>query len=230
MAKPRSQFRRLGEHVARDTAGDVRARAAAGDPNAIEELRRLEAGLTLTGLQGKVDDILSQMIVRVAKGLHDCGHAIPPIEPEASLSSMAEHGMALLSWANQHPADLDSFEGRMIEVLRLCAFALIESDPDDPRLLLGLVLGYGIGQKYFLALREYSDGPALAREKAMAEARVRGGLERRTGLKTQARDRAICERFSQRQNKHQSAKAWAEDNADRENMSVRNLRRILAKC
>lgn len=116
----------------------------------------------------------------------------------------------------------------MIEVLKLCAHALIESDADNPDFLLGLVLGYGIGQKYFLALREYSDGPALAREKAMTEARARGGREKQTVLKTEARDRAIRQRFSRRQNKHQSAKAWAEDNADREKMSVSNLRRILA--
>lgn len=229
MAKPRSQFTRLGAHVARNTALDIRARAAAGDPIGIQELRRLEAGLTLAGLQDKGDDILSQMLVRVAKTLQDLGHPCPPLTAESSVS---EHGLALLSWAKEHSADPDSLEGRMIEVLGLCAHALIESDADKADFLLGLVLGYGIAQKYFLAFREYSDGPALAREAAMMDARSRGGEEKRKSLKTtnNARDRGICDRFRARSNQHQSKKAWAEDNADSENMSARNLRRILANC
>jgi hypothetical protein len=169
------------------------------------------------------------MLVRIAKTLQDLGHPAPPLAAE---STVAEHGLALLSWAAEHSADPDSLQGRMIEVLRLCAHALIESDADKADFLLGLVLGYGIGQKYFLAFREYSDGPALAREAAMMDARSRGGGETRKSLKTKnkKRDAAICDRFRARSNKHQSKKAWADDNADSENMSARNLRRILANC
>jgi hypothetical protein len=88
----------------------------------------------------------------------------------------------------------------MVTVIGLCAQTLIEMDRGDARFSLGAVLGYGIAQKYFLAFREFADGPALARERAGANGRSEGG-------KSAAAARAENEKRDQARKEFQAKKA-----------------------
>jgi hypothetical protein len=221
MAKSRSQFTRLGEHVARDAAREVRERAAANpdDDHAQSDLADLNAAASPEGLQKRVAEI-------VRLHLQDADETLNQAFPNGTGMTVSQYGNALYEWwrASRGKYVYDSPEGRTAEIVKLCALILEGTGSG--------VLGYGLSQKNHLLVREFADGPALAREAAMIDARSRGGKEKRKALKitNTDRDRAICNRFCARSNKRQSKKAWAEDNAANEKMSVRNLRRILASC
>jgi hypothetical protein len=126
----RSRFTRLGDHIARDKAAEVRAKAAAGDAAAIDDLSRLNGILTPDGLDDKLQDVVSQMLARAAHTLKGEGCEAPPL---SGFSSAEQHGWMLLTWAKKQSFDCDSLPGRMVTVIGLCAQTLIEMDRGDAR-------------------------------------------------------------------------------------------------
>jgi hypothetical protein len=91
------------------------------------------------------------------------------------------------------------------------------------------VLGYGLAQKNHLLVREFADGPALARDQAESEGRSRGGME--AAKRHRQRDRDIRKAFAARLNPNQSQAAWSKANANAKDTwpGEHGLRRILSE-
>lgn len=219
----RSTFTRLGDHIARDRAAEVRRRAAAGKDEALAELAKLQAGLTPAGLLDKAEGIASGMLARADAALRQVGHAAPHISADLGV---VEHGLHLIEWSNAQVAAPDTLEGRMIHVIRMCGHAMMQFENGKPETLLGFILGYGIAQHYFLAFREYEDGPALARERELARGRAEGGKARKDAAKLR-RDKIAAEFMAAWQaNPRISAKGWAARNAERFELNPETVRKI----
>jgi hypothetical protein len=62
----------------------------------------------------------------------------------------------------------------MASAVGLCAEILKGTSLHVPDFDLGVILGYGLAQKHFLLVREFADGPALARERYLAQKRLEG--------------------------------------------------------
>ena len=84
---------------------------------------------------------------------------------------------ALDVWADSFAGhlDLDTLMGRHIQSVRLVSHVLRLIDENGAHANLGFMLGYGLAQNHLLALREFLDGPDLAREKYSLERRSVGG-------------------------------------------------------
>jgi hypothetical protein len=229
----RSPFTRLGEHIARDTAREIRERATA-HPNDIEAnlaLKTLEAASSPAAVREKIRTI-------VRNHLKDADATLAETLPLATAGMTGgQYGARLSEWANETAPTyiFDSPEGRSIEIVRLCAHILEGMSLGQPDFDLGVVLGYGLAQKNHLLVREFADGPALARERANAHGRALGGSTRSIALRAnvQARDRKICTEFANRQNKALSKQRWAQANEKRLDsaygLKPGSVRKILAE-
>lgn len=303
MAKPRSQFTRLGGHVARDTAREVRERAATGEPSALTELEALKAAAMPESLRGKIWEIVRNHLADSDGILSKAGGGPPRVQGRASDA----YSKALFEWLAQarRRYEFDSPEGRAVEIVGLCAHVLdhlgkggtdtnrvaprsvpewgtgvfvrmlrntdirwnehpaegrltvnkgdvlntgqmladalvrqnlaAENDPAAALIAadelhefrLGVVLGYGLSQKNHMLVREFADGPALARDRAQQNGRAEGGDKR--AAQTVKRDKEIRKAFADARAKNPSltANGWAHDHASDWELSGERVRKIL---
>jgi hypothetical protein len=221
-----NRFTRLGDHLARDLPGDIRRRAAQGDPDALAELPNIAAAATVDGLRKKVLAIISHHLQHADSASEEHGLSALPDPKGVALESLAE---ALLSWTKAQTVAHDTSGGQLIETVRQCAWLLARARAAQPEFLMGVVLGYGLAKTYAQAHREWIDGPALARERELAKGRAEGG--RQKAENTQAalapdRERARAD-FAARKGSG-SASAWAARHAAEYSVAPRTLRRWLA--
>ena len=227
MAKPRTQFTRLGAHTARDTAREVRKRAAAApaDPAAQKELEALNKALSPERLRAKVWEIVRNHLADSDGILGDAGGGPPRAQGRAS----NVYAAALLEWAGDKRGtyDFDSPEGRAVEIVSLCASIAAYLDTEAPVFRLGVVLGYGLAQKNHLLVREFADGPALAREAAAQKTRAEGGRAR--AAQSADRDKQMREDFSCALAKDSTLtrRHWAEIHAADFELSADRVRKIV---
>lgn len=173
MSKRKKRFARLGEHEHVNRAKMVRDRAAAGDKEAIAEAARIDLATSPDVIRETVWDILRHHLADCAALFQAAGEPPPPRLLRRTPAAYAD---ALDDWADGFATlALDTLMGRHIQSVRLVAHVLRLLDENGAHANRGFMLGYGLAQNHFLALREFIDGPDLAREKYNAEGRSTGG-------------------------------------------------------
>lgn len=225
MGKARTQFTRLGAHVARDKAGAIRAWAAANpnDPRAQAELRKLNAA-------AEPENIRRQILEIVRWQLQDAAQSLDSM-PAPEARPLDKYAEALCVWAkaSRDQYEIDTPEGRMVQIVRNCAFILDGLACGVPDFDLGVILGWELATKNHLLVREFADGPALARDAALEAARAQGGSVRAD--KTAKRDVEIRAAFAAARAKRPSLtrNAWADGHASQWGLSVERVRKILGR-
>jgi hypothetical protein len=223
MSKNRTKFTRLGEHKARDHAGEIHERAAMGEAAALQDLERLNSAADPDALRAKVCEIVLLHLADADVRLGDRG----PPRPQGRPSEI--YAAALCSWVNEQRRiyEFDSREGRAVEIVRNCACIIAGLDHENVVFRLGVVLGYGLAQKNHLLGREFDDGPALAREAAARIHRAKGGKKR--SADTADRNDRIRADFEAawHQNRSLTPNGWAQKNANLYELSQDRVARIL---
>lgn len=225
MAKARTQFTRLGAHVASDKAGAIRAWAAANpdDPRAQAELKKLNAAAEPENVRRQILEIVRLQLQDAAQSLE--GMPLPEARP------LDEYAEALCVWAkaSRQQYDVDTPEGRMVQIVRNCAFILDGLACGVPDFDLGVILGWELATKNHLLVREFADGPALARDAALEAARAQGGNAR--AGKAAKRDVEIRAAFGAAKAKNPSLtrNGWADDHASQWDLSGERVRKILGR-
>jgi hypothetical protein len=188
-------------------------------------LEALKAAATPDSLRAKIWEIMRNHLADSDGILCEAGGGPPRSQGRASDA----YADALFEWLAQARGrhDFDSPEGRAVEIVGLCAHAISALDRVDPAFRLGFVLGYGISQKNHLLVREFGDGPALARESALQAARAEGGNAR--AQQNAERDRKLRAAFAAAKAKNPSLtpNGWANDNASEYHLSADRVGKIL---
>jgi hypothetical protein len=225
MAKARTQFTRLGAHVASDKAGAIRAWAAANpnDPRAQAELKKLNAA-------AEPENIRLQILEIVRLQLQDAAQSLDSM-PTPEAMPLHEYAEALYVWTkgSGDQYEVDTPEGRMVQIVRNCAYILDGLVCGVPDFDLGVILGWELATKNHLLVREFADGPALAREAALEAARAHGGNARAD--KATQRDAEIRAAFAAASAKKPSLtrNGWADDHASQWDLSGERVRKILGR-
>jgi hypothetical protein len=206
----RSKFQRLGEHTARDRAGELRRKVAAGGPDALQAQTELLESATPEAVRAKAFDLLLHSL-KMAVEVFQAEGLCPPLDAPTP----QEHAVALLAWTDQQNADPDSLRGRMIRLTRQCAHGLVLLADGPLEAALAMAVGYGVAQTHFLALREYGDGPEIARERSAGRGRAEGGKSRKDGAKAVHAEIAADFMEARRVNPRISANGFAKKNAER---------------
>lgn len=224
----RSRFDRLGDHRLQNKARKVRERAAAGDPEAVAEAATIDHATTPEAMREKCWEILRTHLADCDSVLAELG--LPRV-PKSGGRAPAAYADALDNWVETHAAllPLDTLEGRLLTGVKEVAHILHLLD-NATSFDLGMILGYGLAQNHFLALREFSDGPALARERALAEARSAGAKARGDEVREVNREIAAAFIAAWRTNPHITANSWANANTERLGKSPETLRKIASKA
>lgn len=220
----RSRFDRLGDHRLQNKARQVRERAAAGDPEAIAEAAKIDRATTLEALRQRCWEILRAHLAYCDSELSASG--LPSV-PKAGERTPPAYADALEDWADANTANLplDTPVGRLVTQVRHVAHILRQLDCATS-FRLGLILGYGFAENYYLMLREFADGPAIARERWLADARSAGAKARQDNAAYKNREIAQAFLSAWRGNPHITPNSWAKTNAQRFGKSADRIRRL----
>ncbi len=230
MSKRKNRFARLGEHEHVNRAKMVRDRAAAGDQEAIAEAARIDLATRPDVIREKVWDIVRDHLADCA-ALFQAAEEIPP--PRPLRQTPAAYANALDDWADGFASlALDTLMGRYIQSVRLIAHVLRLLDENGAPANQGFMLGYGLAQNHFLALREFVDGPGLAREKYNAEGRAAGGKVsgrgKRDAIAGKQRDAWNAFARARQVKSSITMNGWAQQHAGEFDISAEALRKWLA--
>jgi hypothetical protein len=155
--------------------GELIERAAKGDAAALKELEAPVKPDTPESLREKIWTIVITHLAN-ADG-HLGGKAGGPPRPKGTAH---EYGAALLEWVLpvRPKYNRDSKEGLAIAIVELCAGTLRALDSAHPDFMAGFEIGYNLSKANHLLVREFGDGPALAREHDAQAHRAEGGRTR----------------------------------------------------